>query len=114
MKYSLKSRYKNLHRFWDVGGGMLAFKKNKVFNREKLVHSLKNQYLIKESLLNTPPQDAIKNWVNNAFDIALNDVYQQPFKAKITSQYRKSTKKNSRQQLVLAGYHLAQVLNSIL
>lgn len=114
LKYRLKSRYKNLHRFWDVGGGILAYKKRKPFRRQKLIQSIEKQYPYQEKFLQISPGQSIQLWVGESFKLAKKDAYQQKPNSKVSPEYRKLVNKDSRKQLVQAGYHLAQLLNTLL
>lgn len=114
LKFLLKARYKTLHYFWDVGGGILAYKKKIHFRRHQLVKSLRSQSNSKDTVLRQSPTQAIEQWVNDAYRIADRDVYQLQTNTKIDGSYRKHAKKISRQQLIEAAQHLAQLLNTIL
>lgn len=114
LKYRIKSRYKNLHRFWDVGGGILAYKKRKPFRRQRLTQSIEKQYPYQEKFLQITLAQAIQSWVDDTFNLAKKDAYQQKANSKISSDYRKLVKQDSRKQLANAGYHLAQLLNTLL
>ena len=85
LKFHLKSRYKTLHYFWDVGGGILAYKKKKNFRLKQLVKSLQQKIRDpNDTILRQSPAQAIVQWVNDAYDIANQDVYQLEKNTKIT------------------------------
>tara|TARA_B110000879_G_C10671093_1_gene317992 strand:- start:70 stop:507 length:438 start_codon:yes stop_codon:yes gene_type:complete len=113
LKYSLRSHYKNLHRYWDLGGGLLAYKKKKVYSGEGLLKSLLKKSPAKADELKAPVNDALNTWVNESFNLAKQHAYQQASSIPIKSSYRNKVQRISKQQLRNAGLHLAQLLNKV-
>lgn len=112
-KYRIKSRYRNLHRYWDLGGGVLAFKKNKSQRRYFLKQVLLKEYPLKNKYLDKKIKPSLKQWLSNTLHVARTIAYQQPMNHKITRNYRSQVKLYTKRQLALAGQHLAQLLNTI-
>lgn len=113
LRYKIKSRYKNLHHFWDVGGGLLIFRKNKGKRRIDLVNRLESQFVFTPLSEGIDLNKAIDLWQDSAFEIAQNQAYKQKYNKKISQQYRLAVRELSQMQLFKAGQNLASILNRI-
>jgi hypothetical protein len=114
VKYRIRSHYKNLHRYWDLAGGLLKFRKNKTQNRQKLLSKImaqeKNQY---HQIASRDYKNLISSWQKQAYLVAKDIVYTQPYGKKISKDYCQKAQKAASKQLYLAGMDLAQLLNVI-
>jgi len=113
LKFRVKSKYKNLHRFWDSGGGILAYKKSKVRHRITLVKQLLRHNNLPINSIRLEPDKLIDAWLEDSFIKAKNHAYQQKYNKKLAFQYQKKVKQISKLQLYKAGQNLAVLLNYI-
>lgn len=101
-------RGKNLHQFWDNGGGAFVgnYKNQRI---SKTAAKLQNKWKCDQALNKKNPRE----WVNDTHKIALNQVYRL-MQYKIPSeQYKQSVQQISERQIALAGCRLAYLLNNI-
>lgn len=107
---------KNLHGLWDMGLGLLHSRKTgSFFNYYRVVrtaHSWSNQY---------PPgffgarysQLSPQEWAKTSHHLALEYAYDLPSSLVPSSSYIQQGKRVVKEQVVIAGYQLAEILNQI-
>lgn len=105
----------NLHVFWDRGGGLLYRKmhKNRRFRMiREMADQLSQEYpqsFFKIQLADSNPD----SWARESFTLAKNVAYKIQPNTTPSKEYVKTSQKITKKQLVLAGYRLAQLLNTI-
>lgn len=113
LKYKINSPYKNLHSYWDQGGGLLRFKYNKTKQRQAIIKHIIKDNSMSQTLLNNNFEASLYSWYQNSHLLAEKIVYQQPQRQRVSFKYKKLVQSTSKQQLAKSGYHLAQLLNII-
>ena len=102
---------KNLHAYWDRGGGLLKPKHR--FSPEQIkevAHSLQNKWPCQIELARTNPMD----WAIESHALAESVVYKKLPDNHLPDQvYQKITQKITSQQIALAGCRLGAVLNRL-
>ena len=97
---------KNLHQFWDRGGGFLIANKNISLLAMRQRASLIEEHFPCEQLL----EDSLPlHWAHESYDIAVQQVYKLP----INKPYQKRAKQISEKRIAMAGCRLAGVLNTL-
>jgi len=112
---------KNLHSYWDAGGGLFGFRDvGRPLNetRRKTLAAYANK------IMNDYPRSAMigeindlkpNNWAKESFNLAKINVYQGIKEDVIPSDaYRANAQKVSARRIALAGYRLAAILNKVL
>lgn len=98
---------KNLHQYWDNGGGLLLNKKtNDLYWKAKY---LEHQW---PCTLNEQ-QKSPKDWLIEAHSYAVNQAYRLRTHKKPSKKYQQATKQLVAQQIALAGCRLAYQLNNL-
>jgi hypothetical protein len=97
---------KNLHAYWDRGGGLLNV-------RKPIILDMANEYL---KLTPCNPNNInidLAAWTNEANDLAIKIAYKDLPKTKIISdKYQLKTKNLTKKQLAIAGCRIAAILNT--
>lgn len=97
---------KNLHQFWDRGGGFLTRNKKisllELRQRASLIEEHFPCKLLSEDRLPL-------HWARESYDIAVEEVYKLP----MNKPYQKRAKQMSEKRIAMAGCRLARVLNSL-
>jgi hypothetical protein len=101
----------NLHAYWDIGLGLLL---SPLSNRQikQLAAHLQQTYP-RHFFTNAQLQENPTQWVQDSFNISKNFVYQVPENGTPSADYVWQGQKIVSQQLVLAGYRLADLLNNL-
>lgn len=110
LRYLVKAREKNLHRYWDNGAGLLSFKKGTVTQAIKLADQLQKEFPMEQ--LPGANEGNISEWAHSSYQLAKQYAYRQPYNKRVSNQYRRLTQSIVKKQLVMAGYHLALLLNT--
>lgn len=97
----------NLHAYWDRGGGLLQNSSTKRKGLKRRARYLERHYPCPEGF--TTPIE----WANVSHELAIHKGYTLALGQKPSKAYQRDVKNISRQQIVLAGCRLAQVLNSM-
>lgn len=103
---------KNLHAYWDRGGGVLLYKSD-VHHPEIRV---KRRALELEEAWPCKPEFADKDpvhWLAESHDLAVSEAYAITPKNFSTGAYQQTVSRTSEKRLALAGCRLASVLNEI-
>lgn len=112
--YRLKSRkFPNLHADWDRGAGFLnhaVWKNAKVL--QKSAQQLESKYPPSYFGNRVNQLDPII-WTQESHDIAIQYAYAIPYFSKPTPAYQKKVQEITQEQITLAGYRLALLLNSM-
>lgn len=111
--YLLHGDYPQLHALWDAGAG--AFTKMKYMEEPFDTKELANQ-LVQEWPQELFPQledKAPSQWANESHQMAIHKAYQTPFDEKPSQEYLDSVQLCCKKQVTLAGYRLAEMLNSL-
>ena len=100
---------KNLHAYWDNGGGLLIdkhkYSKNFIRNQAKKMEA---HYPCDPSVMEiSPPQ----LWADESHQLAINKAYKINKRRKPSKSYQRMVKKIAEQRISLAGCRLAQLLN---
>lgn len=98
---------KNLHQYWDNGGGLLLTKKPVYI--PLLARYLEYKWPCSVSNYALTPED----WLLESHQYAINQVYILKNHKKPTRKYQQETKIRSEQQIAYAGCRLAYLLNHI-
>ena len=72
-----------------------------------------SSHVYKHPYLNASIENAINIWHKSSYNIAKNFVYQQKQNKKISYTYKNKSKLIVKGQLLKAGIHLSQLLNSL-
>lgn len=99
---------KNIHQFWDNGGGYLTGR-NKIERVRSKAAQLEKQGTCAAAQLKMHPEE----WVEDAHQIALGKVYTIASGRVPTKRYKLNAQLITQQQLWLAGCRLAAVLNNL-
>lgn len=108
--FYIKSQYAdNLHYLWDKGVGLFSQKPR---NFRKKAQKIERQYPLsyfgsKAEIIN--PQ----MWCNESYALATEFAYKTPEEKEVTESYLNKGQQISAQQIALAGYRLAYLLNTI-
>ena len=110
--YALPQPYNNLHAFWDDGAGLWPQDK-KVSARQikKIAETWQRQYphnYFSQQLPDTDPMD----WAKQSYELAIQYGYQATPNHDLSKTAQKNAQIICQQQIVLAGYRLAQNLNA--
>ena len=103
--YKLRGQIKNLHAFWDWGGGFLG--------DQSTVHALADQAMAAftfeqaQGLIEQP----VSAWSQESYFIAVSMAYQVEENSEPDQEYAEAVQQISKERLALAGYRLAHVLN---
>ncbi|KTC75573.1 3'-nucleotidase/nuclease [Legionella birminghamensis] len=100
---------KNLHSYWDNGGGLLKIRYSKAAQLKR-----KAKYVEKKWPCDSASQ--ILNpevWAEESYDMAVNLAYQIHYGEKPTEAYQKQVRAAAEKRIALAGCRLAVVLNDI-
>jgi hypothetical protein len=108
--------FENLHAYWDDGLGLFdnycTASLSKSRQAKCLAAKIESDY--PEPSLGTKVNDLNPNdWINESFTLAKNVAYQTPEGKPLSTAYLKQGQPIVEQQLALAGYRLANLLNSI-
>jgi len=97
---------KNLHAYWDRGGGLLKV-------RKPIILDMANEYLkLSPCNPNTIKVD-LSAWANEANDLAIKIAYKNLPKSKIISdKYQLKVKNLTKKQLAIAGCRIAAIFNT--
>lgn len=101
----------NLHHYWDQGAGILVHLK-RYRQIEAFATDIEADYprrLFVRELAETDP----KAWALASYQQAKENVYVSLVEGQITRKYQERAQKLSRQQIALAGYRLALMLNAL-
>lgn len=108
--------FNNLHMFWDAGLGFFTKGLNTYSLSNRQVKTLARkiqqtypQYYFGREVANINFYD----WAYQSYNLAKKYVYKTPYNAKPSAQYIKHGQKIAEQQIALAGYRLAYLLNQI-
>ncbi|NGX26820.1 MAG: hypothetical protein K940chlam6_00745 [Chlamydiae bacterium] len=110
-RYTLKGKYANLHLLWDSGAG--AFSENRYlensFDSKPIAKELMQKYPRKNfSKIHSPEQ-----WAEESHKLAVTVAYQVKEGSTPSEEYLEKVREVSKSQAALAGYRLAEILNSI-
>jgi hypothetical protein len=110
------SNYANLHAYWDDGLGLFeercGFSPSKFQRAKCLSQKIQNDYpenSFGNKINNLNPEE----WINESFVIAKNSVYLTDENKPLSANYISNNQQIVEQRAALAGYRLANVLNSI-
>lgn len=101
---------KNLHTYWDMGGGFL--KSNKSYSLKQLASKARYLEKLKPCELANMNLD-ISIWMTESHQLAKQYAYQIKLGEKPTKHYQRMTKQISQERLALAGCRLAALLNQL-
>jgi len=109
-------RYSNLHAYWDDGLGLFDEKCGFSLSKSKRVTCFADKFqqdypekFFGQKIDDLNPQD----WVMESYNISKDFVYQTPENKFLSPAYLQQGKQIAEQQVTLAGYRLAHLLNSI-
>jgi len=112
---------KNLHSYWDAGGGLFGFRdvgRPLNDNRRKMLVTYANKIMSdypKSAMVNEINDLKPDNWAKEGFNLAKMHVYQGIKEDVIPSEpYQANAQKVSARRIALAGYRLAKLLNKVL
>lgn len=100
---------KNLHQYWDNGGGVLIGP-SKEFQVKNKAHQLENKWSCKLALEQKKPEQ----WIKNSHQLAIDKVYNLKPHTKPGKQYQLTTQNITQKQILFAGCRLAYLLNTAL
>lgn len=106
---------KNLHKFWDRGAGYFTAEYRfplKPWQIKKLANEIQEQYprqRLQKSVADLDPN----HWAKESYFYAKTQVYKTPKGQRPSAHYIKQSREIVKQQIALAGYRLAGVLNFI-
>lgn len=104
---SKNSIAKNLHAYWDRGGGLLVRKSlHGHKGMQNTVRRLQKKYPCKHQQMILSPE----KWARESYDLAIKEAYQAPLDEKPSREYQKMVKTRSEQRLTLAGCRLVAAL----
>jgi hypothetical protein len=106
----------NLHGYWDNGLGFFEKNCNLSISKAGQARCLSSKIQIEypESYFGSKTTDLDPNdWVKESYLIAKNFAYNTPDNKPLSQEYTNQGQVLVEQQLALAGYHLANLLNSI-
>lgn len=96
---------KNLHMYWDRGGGLLAKKHYTHGQIKKMAHDLTSRYPCSQVQADETPL----KWAEESHKIAVTTVYQLP----INEHYQQKTQHITERRISQAGCRLALLLNKL-
>lgn len=99
---------KNLHSYWDNGGGVLVGQSTKEQVRNKA-----RQLQSKTSCASLVSQTRAPQWIDAAHELAISDVYTIEPGSFPSKQYQLNTQNISQKQILAAGCRLASLLNKV-
>lgn len=99
---------KNLHQYWDNGGGILIGK-NKKISLQQQAAELERKWSCAEANKEQEPEQ----WVEATHQIAVSQVYSIQSHRKPSKKYQLATQLLVEKQIVFAGCRLANLLNKI-
>ncbi|MFA5959180.1 MAG: S1/P1 nuclease [Tatlockia sp.] len=100
----------NLHAYWDRGGGFLKPSKNFSHTQlEKKAHDLEHRWPCHPENM----QLNVYQWAQESQKLAITKAYRLRRGTKPTKQYNALVKETTKKQIVLAGCHLAALLNQL-
>lgn len=107
-------RVKNLHQFWDQGAGLFPIKYHRYPLRDKDVRRLAQRimqrypqsYFGEKKICDSAPQQ----WINECFTLAQSVAYNVTG-PRLPKDYVARAQQTAEQQIALAGYRLACILN---
>lgn len=100
----------NLHQFWDRGAGIFSRKRLTLYKLKKLANAITKEYppsYFGKKVNNMDPW----RWTKNGFQLAKQYAYQIKLNSIPSKSYVKMSQKIIKQQIALAGYRLANMLN---
>lgn len=101
-----------LHKFWDDGANSFTAEPSTA-NSAALAHTITSQY--PEEYFGVKTKEINPDiWVKEGFNLATSFVYTTPENQMPNNAYVSKTKEISQQRVALAGYRLANLLNSLL
>lgn len=107
--YPIKTKkYSNLHALWDDAFGFNSQRKSIKHLASKLEEKFPESFFGTQ-LNDTNPQ----NWANESYQLAIADAYDTPKNKKTSRTYMMKGRKVAEEQMALAGYRLAKVLNEV-
>lgn len=114
--FLLKVPEGNLHAYWDSGLGVFSAprggKQNRLLRSQRLAMQLQHQYpqhYFGDAVNNGDP----KTWAKESYGLAKTVAYDLPEKSAPSPLYIANGQKVAEQQVVLAGYRLARVVNGL-
>lgn len=108
--YYLDEENRNLHSYWDGGAGLLK-EHLSIAELKELARKITQDYPPEyfKNIQDDNPQD----WANESFQIAKDFAYQTPQGKKPSAAYQAKGQQYVEQRIALAGYRLANMLNTI-
>lgn len=106
----------NLHQYWDRGAGLWyrGHKKQSLTARQvRLIAKKWQQEFPREKFAHRLSLTQAQQWADESYQIAKRSVYNTQENDRPTRKYQLEAKRLVKQQLVLAGYRLADVMNAI-
>lgn len=109
----------NLHAYWDAAGGLFYFWSAPRPMEAEWMRRRFNAYVQAVSAAYPPTNTAEwqmldpARWAQESYELARTDAYAMPENTMPTDAYAARAKEVSRRRIALAGYRLAQVLNTI-
>jgi hypothetical protein len=100
---------KNLHAYWDRGGGFLV---RKSMYRHKGIHNTIRRLQKKYPCIYQQMTLSPEKWAKESYALAIKEAYQLPLKEKPSRQYQKMVKTRSEQRLTLAACRLSAALKA--
>lgn len=110
------NNYSNLHAYWDSGLGLFDEKCGLSPSKSRRVACFAQRFQedYPEQYFGQKAQDLNpQDWTNESYTLAKNTVYQTPQNGVLSADYLKQGRQIAEQQVTLAGYRLANLLNSI-
>lgn len=106
----------NLHAYWDAGLGQFIGHKTKhylsYYHVVRLVNQWQKMYPVSYFKSQLTVQSPMR-WAEESYQLAKQSAYQLPINSKPSRHYNKIGRRIVREQAVLAGYRLAEILNHI-
>lgn len=116
-RFRIKSRIaKNLHQYWDRGLGLFYSKRKRNYLSYYTLLNRANAWMAEFSVSRFASR--LKNkwpetWAQTSFSLAKKYAYDLPVNAKPSHAYNAAGRKVVKEQVVLAGYRLADILNAM-
>jgi hypothetical protein len=102
----------NLHAYWDNGAGLFNAKNTRYTNQKirQMALQIQKQYPRKSMALGG---EDIAKWAKQSHKLAKKQAYKIEENSKPSSAYRNKAREAAKQQIALAGYRLAYLLNNL-
>ena len=110
-RFTLKGKYANLHLLWDSGAG--AFSENRYLENSFDSKLIAKELMQKYPRKNFPKTHSVVKWAKESHKLAIAIAYQIKEGSIPSEQYLEKAREVSKRQAALAGYRLAEILNSI-